>query len=480
MKVIGADSKKDVFSEMSERLSAAANASLTVTFLAYSLSRALFIACMHYINVLIPFAKDVWFCFVEYFEPFLRNRILIPLYFHMYPVLLFLLNQCKLIFFWFARHVALEYQLSVLFTLVLASTRRLDPFVKTHLLLCVLFLFSYSYAAPLLTNETLKGICFLFIPFSVALHAVAVKGTTIPPSRLANLLLYFAFYPVVVATIGYLKISHFAPSVFASMGLASLFSILYWIDTPYFTNDVCMVLEKIGTLSLPALWVRARVLADATSVIQTRFPQIHSFFKNMNALRDMSSSLNVLSRTLVSGQTGLTQKILTVVRSVTLLKLAIITLIVVSVAVYFLHVAVTNLVIFAIWPWWFHGALKTVFYKRKEDLNSQLSFTLLFLFLELLNSSYKKKTDLIGFLLSVVHVPLVLLFRIAPSVILKTICKALLFVPLMFAKVLFFQRGESRKIDNPAELIPAEPDPRPVSHASQVRNRKSNVSESLN
>jgi hypothetical protein len=121
---------------------------------------------------------------------------------------------------------------------------------------------------------------------------------------------------------------------------------------------------------------------------------------------------------------------------------------------------------YAIWPWWFRGAFKTIYYKRNEDLKDQLSFTVLFLTFEFINSYYRK-TDLIGFLLSVIHIPLVLIFNVAPSASLHAISSTVLFLPHIIFSLLPSRVG---KVEKSQDISKVEPEPHPPSPVREVTN----------
>lgn len=466
-RISSSSSHLNVVSEMTEKISTATNSTLHAVRLSAALLKAVCFSFLYWGYVIVPFAHDIIYISTRYIEPFVTSRIFIPLSDWLYPVPVFTWKYSLVAFRWFVLTVPVEYQISLIFSLILLSTRRLDPLLKTQLMLCATLVFWFPHLSDILQNLLFQSFCFVIVPAVIALHAITKQDC--PSIRRANLLLYFILLPIVIGTMRFIEIPNSILSlVCVSLAYSSLLSIVYWKDLPYFVDDFLKLINNLGALSKPALWLRSRViqpmLSDAAEVLEGRFPQLSSLFKNLSSIADMSS-LNVLSITLLSSSTGLRQKLFAVCKSVTLLKIAIIAFICISIAVYFLHVAVTNLLMFAIWPWWFRGAFKTIYYRRNEDLKDQLTFTLLFLAFEFINA-FHRKTDVIGFLLSVVHIPLVVIFNIFPSASLHAISSTVFFLPHIIFSLLPSRAGKEVESQ---EISKVEPEPRPVSPVQEVK-----------
>ena len=466
--ILSSNSHLNVVSEMTEKILTATNSTLHAIRLSAALLKAVCFSLLHWGYVILPFAHDLIYISTTYIEPFVTSKILIPLSNWLYPVPILTWKYSLVAFRWFVLTVPVEYQISLIFSFILLSTRRLDPLIKTQLMLCATLVFLFPHLRNILQNLVFQSCCFVLVPAVIALHAIAKDDC--PSIRRANMLLYFTLLPIVIGTVKFIEIpSSILSLVGVSVAYSSLFSIFYWRDLPYFVHDFCKLVNNLGALSVPALWLRARIirpmLSDAVAVLVGRYPQSASIFKNLRTIADMSS-LNVISITLLSRSTGFREKLFTVFKSVTLLKLAFIGFICISIAVYFLHVAVTNLIMYAIWPWWFRGAFKTIYYKRYEDLKDQLSFTLLFLTFEFINE-YHRKTDLIGFLLSVIHIPLVLIFNVAPSASLHAISSTVLFLPHIIFRLLPSRVGKEVESQ---EIFQVEPEPHPLSPVREVKH----------
>jgi len=472
------ESGQNAYNEMAGRISTASNSSLSLLFQTSALFRALGLAILHWCYVVVPFVHDLTYISTTYVEPFLRVRVILPLCALLYPVPMVLSHYASRGFFWLIQNVGLEYQISSLLAVIIIATKRLDPVVKTHLILCATLLFLNSYLRNLLNNKKMELFSFVLVPTIIALHAVTSK--TGNSNRIANMMIYFILFPFAVASMPFLQKFHpILNLTCTSLAYSSLISMLYWRDTRYLSEHFSKLTRSVSTISFPALWLRDKFVqpmkANISSIVKDRFPRLAVIFNKLSDLADISS-INVLTVTLLSGNTGFTNKLLTILKSVTVLKLILFATVVLAVAVYVLHVALTKLILYAVWPWWFHGAVKTVLFKRTEDFQGELSFTLLFLALEYSISSCS--TELLCFLLSFLHVPLLLIFRVAPSVSVKGITNTVLFIPLFLMTTLYSKRSgtisSSFKKDTSAEKSTRQS----LSPTEKVKPRRKSISNS--
>ena len=473
---------QDVFGDISQRLSVAVKSSTNTVLAFYAFFRSVLLALLHWSDVLLPFVQDSWFLLKEYVEPFVRTRLIVPLSTFLAPVPIFVWGYSKIAWTWFHNTIPLEYRLALIFTGILLWNRRIDAFLKTQIVACMILLFAFRFVSPLLLYVRFMLVTFIGIPAVIGLHAVITNVEK--SSRLSNLLLYFSILPMGVFAEWKLGISGLPAIGLLSVSIAYSFvgSWLYWIDQDLFSRDFRTLIDNTGFLPRvkPAL-------VRCYQFIEARIPFVSEARLKLESLRNSLSLNSVALNALSSNNVGLLAKVLAIIKSTPVITLMITLIMIVLAVLYWIHAAMSKIFMFGLYPWWFLETVKVCLYQRKEDYQRQLAFSLLFLALE--SFLLVHGDGFVSFVLNMFHIPVIIAIRVFPVLILQLVSKSILFVPISLIKL-----ASSRKVMQPAHnqeltdagsseaIVPTKPEVEMViespvvnSETVSVRKRKSST-----
>lgn len=441
---------QDVLGDVSHRLSVAFQSTSHSVFAFYAFFRSMLVAILHWTDVVLPFIQDSWYLLKEYVEPFLRVRVIIPLSTFLAPVPIFVWGYSKVAWTWFHNTVPLEYRLAMMFTVVLLWNRRIDPFLKTQIVACMVLLLVYRFVSRLLLNHTVMLAAFIGIPAAFALHATTTIN--IKPNRLSNLVLYFAILPAGIWAEWKLNVSQLPVLGLLSTSVAYSFvgSWAYWMDQDWFSSNFRSLINNTGFLPR----IKPAVIR-AFDFVEARVPVIRDARRKLETLRSQLTLNTVALSALSSNNIGLLSKVLAVIKSTPVITLLVTLVVVVLAILYWLHSAMSKMFLFGLYPWWFLETVKVCLYQRREEYQRQLAFTLLFLGLE--SFLIINQEGFIPFVFNMFHIPIVLVIRVFPVLMVQLLSKLFTFVPVSMIKLLPAKRHQvvGALASEPLAQIPA-------------------------
>ena len=445
----------DVWREVYDRLSIAGKSSSETIFTAISLLRLILLSLFHWADVFLPFVQDTWYVTRTLVWPFANSRVLVPLARWLSPLPLLVWNGWT----WFNQTVDLEYRFALACFFVLFFSKRLDPFVKTFLSTFLGILLTYRWTAGLLGLEHFKFFIFVLIPASISVHSLLVAKPSL--NRLGNILLYLAVSPAVILIESRIGIMS-APlvHVVVTPGLYALWTAwMYCLNEDWVTRDFRVIVNR-ACVRFP----RLKPFADSIlRMLRDRFPIVSRIEEKLGSM-----SFNSLALSAITGQhVGIIGKVMALIRSTPVLALIALASGLFLGILYWVHTTASSLLVLALWPWWVIDTLKICLYDRREDFRGQLAFSVVFIAIELFLQ--KQQSGFMAFILNVFHLPIIVVIKLMPLVVVQVLSRILSFLPLLMVAPMLKRPAKLEDESKPIEQVV---DP-PKRKSSSVTKRRS-------
>jgi hypothetical protein len=407
---------QDVIGDISGRIALATRSSSELLLTAATFLRFLLLTIFRWTDVFLPFIQDSLFVLRTYLYPFTRERVVGPLLGWLSPVPLLIWR----VWMRFNETVPLEYRCALLCFGALALSKRLNPFVKSFFSVFLGILVTYRWISPLLALSSIKLAVFVILPASLVVHAVTDPRSNVSPERQSNILVYLSVAPVLILLESKLSfMSGPIINVASTPAMYALFgSWLFWIDNDHPSRVFRTIVNRAGFVPvLKPLFERIGFF------LRARFPILARMEEKWRSLSFNAVALSALT----SENRGIVYKTIAFLKSTPLLAVLCIAGIGVLGLLYWVHSVASSVFIIGLWPWWTIDTVKVWLYDRKEDYRGQLAFSLLFVGLELF--LIKQQTGFVPFVLNIFHLPIILVLKLMPLVIIRLVTKTLTLVP---------------------------------------------------
>lgn len=421
---------KDVYSVISARLGVALTSSQHFLLSTLSLLRLCALTGLAWMDVILPFVQDVLTLVREYIYPFISRRVIGPVSHIFAPVPGFLLHQSLKAYRWINDNVPLEYKLVFIVLAFLATNRRIDKFLKLFVFAFLTTVFSHAWFARMYASVYVQVFVFAVIPSALAVDTILRSSR--PPTRAGNLLVYSIVAPVLWIAISYVPLSASSTLIAHCSTYGFTVPFLYMINQPNLLDLFTRFDRAFAPLRQLFLGIVVPASTKAWNKLNDRFPQIAGVWLKASSLTPENAQSRIVS--ILWGNKSVFGRIFDMIKSAPLIVIGGVATLGLLAGIYYTYSSASRFAYYAVFPWWISESTRVIAYKRTEDFKVQLAFSLLFIGIEALICF--NSFGLISFILNLVHIPLILLFRLMPVQVVKLVSRTTFFVPELVVGIL--------------------------------------------